>query len=350
MSIWTRFLNVFRQASLDREFEDELGFHLEQRIARIAKEGMPQEDVQAEALRRFGNTSRIKGEMQEVRVMKTSMAIALTCFVLAVGVGVFVSLRLAGSSALGKTSPDQAGTPVVPTNRRITNESVVVARDQAWRVYATEHFDIYYQAAGPRVDAVALEAESAYARIGINTNYQLGIRMPLILVPSDSDLPRSRVQAYELVLASGAPVEPAQILLSEETLAQRPYAVAHELAHAFLLELLPQPEDYATWVAESFADHQSGVWEPAALAEVRGSVTGGRVPAIESLTVSDRHSGHAVFDYIASEYGADGIQQYLAALNRRPPSGGEAIREAFAVSTNEFNRGFQAYAMSRSWN
>ena len=149
---------------------------------------------------------------------------------------------VAVSSVLGQTSPDQRGTPVIPINRLISGESVVIARNQAWRVQTTDHFDIYHQAAQREADAAALEAERAYARISVTMNHELTARMPLILVANDADLPRTAEQAYQLVAASGAPMGAEHLLLSDETVAQRPYWVAHELTHPFLFELLPAPQ------------------------------------------------------------------------------------------------------------
>jgi hypothetical protein len=253
----------------------------------------------------------------------------------------------AGSSVLGQTSPYQRGTPVIPINRAPASESVVVTRNQAWQVQATDHFDIYHQASQPQIDAAALEAERAYARISANMDHELTARMPVILVANDADLPRTIEQAYRLVAASGAPIEAEHLWLSGETLAQRPYWMAHELTHPFLFELLPAPVDFAAWVSESLADHHSGAWQPVALAAVRDALTTGRVPAVENLAVSDRHWGHAVFDYIASQYGTDGVRRYIAVLSRRPQSGGVAIEEAFSTSPTEFNRAVEAYARSR---
>ena len=121
-------------------------------------------------------------------------------------------------------------------------------------------------------------------------NHELTARMPLILVANDADLPTTADQAYRLVAVSGAPIGADHLLLSEETIAQRPYWVAH---------------------------------------------------------VSDRHWGHVVFDYIASQYGADGVRRYIEVLGRRPQSGGDAIEEAFSTSPTEFNRAFEAYARNR---
>ncbi len=253
----------------------------------------------------------------------------------------------AGSSVLGQTTQQQRGTPVIPINRAVTSESVVVTRNQAWQVRATDHFDIYHQAPQAQADAAALEAERAYARISGNMNHELTARVPLILVANDADLPRTAEQAYRLVATSGAPLEADHLLLSEETVARQPDWVAHELTHPFLFELLPAPQDYAAWVSESLADHHSGTWQPVALAAVRDVLISGRVPVVESLTVSDRHWGHAVFDYIASQYGADGVRRYIAVLSRRPASGGDAIQEAFSTSPTEFNRAVEAYVRIR---
>jgi TonB family protein len=93
MSLWTRFLNLFRKGRLEREFDEELRFHLEKRAAKSVQQGVSQADAQAEALRQFGSTSRLKREMQEIRVMKTSVAIVLAALVIVVGAGAFVWLR-----------------------------------------------------------------------------------------------------------------------------------------------------------------------------------------------------------------------------------------------------------------
>jgi hypothetical protein len=77
MSLWTRFINLFRTGSLERELDDELRFHIESRIARNIQEGMTPEGAEEQARRQFGNRSRITREMQEVRVMKTSIAVAV---------------------------------------------------------------------------------------------------------------------------------------------------------------------------------------------------------------------------------------------------------------------------------
>jgi hypothetical protein len=57
--------------------------------------------------------------------------------------------------------------------------------------------------------------------------------------------------------------------------------------------------------------------------------------------------GHAVFDFVAAEYGAQGIRAYLAALRDGPTVRSDAIPVAFGVSTHDFNAAFQRYVRTR---
>jgi predicted permease len=68
MSRLRRLLNRFRAASLRREFDEEIRFHLEQRAARNLGAGMDPYAARAEARRHFGNVTRAREGMQEARV------------------------------------------------------------------------------------------------------------------------------------------------------------------------------------------------------------------------------------------------------------------------------------------
>lgn len=94
MSLLTRFLNVFRKASLSREFDEELRFHLDESIARYMHHGLSRQEAEAEASRRFGSIEHAKGWMQEVRIMKRSvLVVALTVLSMSAAAGVWIWLR-----------------------------------------------------------------------------------------------------------------------------------------------------------------------------------------------------------------------------------------------------------------
>jgi hypothetical protein len=74
MSALSRFLNFFRPADVEKEFDDELAFHLAQRVDANMKRGMSEQEAEATALERFGNVAQIKQEMWEARMMNVRFA------------------------------------------------------------------------------------------------------------------------------------------------------------------------------------------------------------------------------------------------------------------------------------
>jgi TonB family protein len=90
-----RFFNVFRSQSLERDFDDEIRFHLEERTRRHVAERMSPHDAEATARRRFGSIERAKAGMREARVVRWSAGAALTCAV--------ATVVLAGGSLVWRT-------------------------------------------------------------------------------------------------------------------------------------------------------------------------------------------------------------------------------------------------------
>jgi hypothetical protein len=222
-------------------------------------------------------------------------------------------------------------------------DSMQIARPGSWLVHATDHFDIYHLPVHrENVQTVAREAERAYARVSFDLKHDLAEKLPLIVVATDRDLPQDREQARAIVIASGAP-ERDHLLLSIETLEKRRHVVSHELTHQFVFELLPEADRVASWLTEGLCDHEGKMWDSADAARVRDAIARNSIPAIARLTASDRHWGHAMFDFIAAEYGAEGIRRYLAALRASSTAAADAVQAAFGVPTIDFDRRFQQY-------
>jgi hypothetical protein len=113
------------------------------------------------------------------------------------------------------------------------------------------------------------------------------------------------------------------------------------------LSFFPEAERDAPWVSEALADHYGSLWDPSAVVTIRDALADGSLPSVEDLKAPDRHWGHAVFDFVAAEYGAEGIRRYLAALQGGPAVRSDAIRAAFGVSPSDFNTAFQRYVRTR---
>jgi putative ABC transport system permease protein len=63
-----RLLNVWRGRTLARDFDDEIAFHIEQRIDANLRRGLTREDAIVEAQRHFGSVIRAREGMREARV------------------------------------------------------------------------------------------------------------------------------------------------------------------------------------------------------------------------------------------------------------------------------------------
>ena len=69
MSALTRFLNLFRSSSLQRDLEDEVRFHVDSRIASNLRAGMTPAEAETDARAAFGDVRRITEDMREARAM-----------------------------------------------------------------------------------------------------------------------------------------------------------------------------------------------------------------------------------------------------------------------------------------
>jgi len=85
MSIISRFLNVFRPKTLERELDDEVRFHLDERAASNVRRGMTQPEAESTAREQFGEIRRVKHQMREVRMVNRKV---IGAFALGVTVGV----------------------------------------------------------------------------------------------------------------------------------------------------------------------------------------------------------------------------------------------------------------------
>ncbi len=69
MSMWSRVANMFRSGRVERELDEELQFHIEERIAELMAAGMTREAAAREVARRFGSPLRLREESLEVKLL-----------------------------------------------------------------------------------------------------------------------------------------------------------------------------------------------------------------------------------------------------------------------------------------
>ena len=134
MSALTRFVNRFRRTSLERELDDEIRFHLEERTRRNAAAGMSPRDAAADARERFGSVDRAKAGMRAAR-MATPPALAVSVLTLVVlsyvGVIYWSSRSPIYDLGAGITAPVPIVTPhaeYTPSARRAKIQGAVRVR------------------------------------------------------------------------------------------------------------------------------------------------------------------------------------------------------------------------------
>jgi len=69
MSLWSRMANVLRGGSVDRELNEEVQFHIDERMRELISDGMTREAAAVEAARRFGNRLRLREESRDVKLI-----------------------------------------------------------------------------------------------------------------------------------------------------------------------------------------------------------------------------------------------------------------------------------------
>jgi predicted permease len=69
MSWRSRLTNVFRPGRLDHEIDEEIQFHIDERIRELRASGMSREAAERQTARRFGNSLRLREESRDVKML-----------------------------------------------------------------------------------------------------------------------------------------------------------------------------------------------------------------------------------------------------------------------------------------
>ncbi|HUK33729.1 MAG TPA: hypothetical protein VLV86_07455 [Vicinamibacterales bacterium] len=212
----------------------------------------------------------------------------------------------------------------------------------SWSVYHADHFDIYYPAGqDAKVVSIASDAEAAYSLISFDLGRELGEKVQLILIRSQSE----QSAIVDAVGANGSPDRRFLVLPTDTSFNLRGVLV-HELTHQFETELPMQLSDTPAWVTEGLAEHEVGEWSASDLATIRAALLAQSIPAVSHVDASDRVWGHALFDFVATEYGLVGLRHYVSALVSNA-FGDDSSRAAFGVTVEDFDWAFKMFVRAR---
>jgi hypothetical protein len=69
MSRWSRLTNVFRTDRVNRDLDEELRLHMEERSDDLMADGVPRDEARRRASRRLGNALRLREESRDAKIV-----------------------------------------------------------------------------------------------------------------------------------------------------------------------------------------------------------------------------------------------------------------------------------------
>src|SRR5687767_11304171 len=232
-----------------------------------------------------------------------------------------------------------------------------------WYVYKTDHFEIYYYPENEvHLARVASYAESAYQHVSSDLRHDLAQRVPLIIFKTHSEFEQQNIapgQSPEGVLAF-AEGERNRMVLPIDLPSDLLYGlIVHELTHVFQYDIIPTSlirRNIPLWVHEGGAEYERGIWDPLDLMTVRDAAVADIIPRMSQMEgYGDFGSprlvynlGHALYEFIETRWGKDGVRQFLFSLRKSAIGGGSSpYEEAFQMTAREFDQQFEKYLKDR---
>lgn len=187
MSFFRRLLNVFRSGGLDRELDEELEFHRQMRLRKVAKEGVSPALAEEQVKRRMGNLGLAREQMRDARVVgslasslqdlrhgvvllrRDAGVSALIVLVLAIGIGgnatMFTFLKAAFLDPLPYRDSDRLVTVVEErgSNPSVSEYLEIRARSRTLdNVALTEHREMQVSGADEPVRVFAARVTASF--------------------------------------------------------------------------------------------------------------------------------------------------------------------------------------------
>ncbi|HET9767943.1 MAG TPA: BamA/TamA family outer membrane protein [Thermoanaerobaculia bacterium] len=227
-----------------------------------------------------------------------------------------------------------------------------------WQIYHSPHFDVYYYAEEEALlQRVVSFAESAYDELSRRLDYQIESSTPLIFYKTHAEFEQNNIQLGFIPEAVGAfatDVRFRMVLPVDLPDAELHELILHELTHIFQYHLLfggkvsrsltSQPP---TWLVEGMASYYAQDESTSDKMFLRDLVVNDLVPQITKASSGGflaYRFGHAVFDFMESRWGAQGVLDFL--FEYRSTLGGNidrALRRAFRIEPDDFDADFRRW-------
>ncbi|MGH9398759.1 MAG: hypothetical protein ACRD00_00210, partial [Thermoanaerobaculia bacterium] len=231
-----------------------------------------------------------------------------------------------------------------------------------WQTYKSTHFTIYfYKKEEVTLGKVASYAESAYDDISRALNFQIPKSINLIYYANHSDFEQTNTLTEFIPEGIGAFALPSRnrmvlpVDMPDEKLQQ---LIAHELTHVFQFEILfggnylrAATSTAPQWLTEGMASYFGNDEDNKDRMVLRDAVLSDQVPEVSQKGVSGYFAyrfGHAVFDFIAAEWGKDSVREFVFEFRTViGPSIEKGVKRTFNISAEDFDIKFRRFLRQR---
>src|SRR5215471_13552481 len=232
-----------------------------------------------------------------------------------------------------------------------------------WQTYKTTHFTIYfYTREQVTLNKVASYAESAYDDVSRQLNYQIPKSINLIFYADHSDFEQTNTLLNFIPEGVGAFALPSRnrmvlpVDLPDLKLQQ---LIQHELTHVFQFEILfggnylrAATTNAPQWLTEGMASYFGNDEDNKDRMVLRDAVLSDQVPEVSQKGIQGYFAyrfGHAVFDFIAAEWGKDAVREFVFEFrNQLGPSIEKSVKRQFNISGEDFDIRFRRFLRQRN--
>ena len=231
-----------------------------------------------------------------------------------------------------------------------------------WKNYRSTHFVIFYHDREEMsLQKVASFAESAYDEISRLLNFQIPKPINLIYYATHSEFEQTNTLNGFIPEGIGAfalPTRNRMVLPIDMPDEELQKLVAHELTHVFQFEIFfggsfirAYTSGAPQWLTEGMASYFAADEDSRDKMVLRDAVLSDQVPEIAERGIYGFFAyrfGHAVFDYIESEWGKDGVRDFVFEYRGQlGPNIDRVLKRTFGVTAEEFDIRFRRYLRQR---
>ncbi|MBN2384115.1 PD40 domain-containing protein [bacterium] len=249
-----------------------------------------------------------------------------------------------------------------------TSKNKISYVDLDWRLYDTEHFNIYYyRGAENLLEEYSKVAEQAYTHHHEVLNFDLPSRIPFIMFRNQREFQQTNIILGDISEGVGGFSEilhSRMVLPVDGPREEVRRLIYHELTHIFQYEIIFHSalgqafSNVPDWFMEGMAAHMEGAWDAFGLQVLRDAVLNESLPDLNDLhdfnyisnTFLGYRLGQSAVDYMVETYGYKGLRRLLWELSKsKTKHFREAIKRAFEITYKEFDTDWQTYLKEKFW-